>query len=139
MAWAAGRSPASRRHELLRVALALNRDCRNRPLYLCEIVSRELDARSPNILFKPMQLGGAGDGHDPRPLHQQPGERDLSWRRLLLLGDPLEKVDQRLVQRGIGNLLDIFGPAVHADLLARRKIDFEAELGGDHHLVADRR
>src|ERR1700722_5288466 len=44
MAWAAGRSPASRRHELLRVAL------------------------------------------------------DLSWRRLLLLGYPLEKVDHRLVR-----------------------------------------
>lgn len=43
-----------------------------------------------------MQLVGAGDGHDPRPLRQQSGERDQSWRRLPLLGDPLEKVNQRL-------------------------------------------
>jgi class 3 adenylate cyclase len=42
-----------------------------------------LDARSSNILFKPMQLGGARDGRDPRPLRQQPG------------GDPV-KVASRL-------------------------------------------
>ena len=34
---------------------------------------------------------------------------------------------------------DVLGPAVHADLLARLGIDLEAELGGDHHLVAHRR
>jgi hypothetical protein len=31
---------------------------------------------------------------------------------------------------------DMPGPAVHTDLLARLGIDLEAELGGDHRLVA---
>ena len=84
----AGRLPASRRHKPLRIALALDRDCGRRPPHLREIVGSQLDDRPAEILFEPVQLGGAWDRHDPRSLRQQPGERDLSGRRFLLLGDP---------------------------------------------------
>ena len=44
-----------------------------------------------------MQLGGAGDRHDPGLLRQQPGERDLRRRRLLSAAMSAEQIDQRLV------------------------------------------
>ena len=44
-----------------------------------------------------MQLGGAGDRHNPRFLREQPGERDLRRRRLLLLTDSLEQLNERLI------------------------------------------
>jgi hypothetical protein len=40
-----------------------------------------------------MQLGAAGNRHDPRLLRQQPGERDLRGRRLLLACDALQQID----------------------------------------------
>ena len=43
------------------------------------------------------------------------------------------------LQRGLGDLADVLRPAVEAALPARRGVDVEAELGGDHHLVAQRR
>jgi hypothetical protein len=62
------------------------------------LIGAQLDARGADILFKPEQLGGAGDRHNPRPPCQQPGERDLSGCRLLLLGNSLEKINQGLVR-----------------------------------------
>ena len=44
-----------------------------------------------------MQLRGARDGNDPRLLRQQPGERDLSRRRLLPSPDCAEQIDHGLV------------------------------------------
>jgi hypothetical protein len=41
-----------------------------------------------------LQLGGAGDRHDPWLLRQQPGQRDLRRRRALLLADLFQQVDQ---------------------------------------------
>jgi hypothetical protein len=61
---------------------------------LRKVISSQLDVRRADVLFKPVQLGGARDGHDPRPPSQQPSERDLSGRRLLLLGDALEKANR---------------------------------------------
>ena len=44
------------------------------------------------------------------------------------------------LQRGLGDLLDVLGPAVHAALPGLdARVEVEAELGGDHDLVADRR
>jgi hypothetical protein len=45
--------------------------------------------------------------------------------------------DAQPLQRGIGNLPDVLRPAVHASHLAVP--DIEPELGGDHHLVTERR
>src|ERR1700677_1246357 len=56
-----------------------------------------------------------------------------------MLVEEVDDVGLKPLQRGVCNLLDMLGPAVHADLLARLGIDLEAELGGDYHLVADRR
>jgi hypothetical protein len=40
-----------------------------------------------------VQLRGARDRNDPRLLRQQPRERYLSRRRLLLLRDPAQQID----------------------------------------------
>src|SRR6516225_7306461 len=76
----AGLSPARRHHELFGITLAVHRDCGPRPLDLREIVGSQLEIWRADILFEPVQLGGAGDRHHPRPLRQQPSERDLSGR-----------------------------------------------------------
>src|SRR5690348_4069446 len=44
-----------------------------------------------------MQLGRAGNRHDPRFLREQPGKRDLRRRRLLAFGDLSNEVDERLI------------------------------------------
>jgi hypothetical protein len=56
-----------------------------------------------------------------------------------MLVEEVDDVGFKPLQRGVCNLLDMLGPAVHADLLARLGIDLEAELGGDYHLIAHRR
>ena len=43
------------------------------------------------------------------------------------------------LERGLGDLPDVLGPAVQAALPGRLRIELEAELGGDHDLVAERR
>ena len=55
------------------------------------------DGRGADIFFQPMQLGGAGDRHDPGLLRQQPGQRDLRRRRALSFGDLAKQIDQGLV------------------------------------------
>jgi hypothetical protein len=78
---------------MLGVALALDVNLGRRALDLCEVVSGQLEISRPQIFFQRMQLGGAGNRHDPRLLREQPGERDLRRRRLLLAGDALEQID----------------------------------------------
>ncbi len=57
-------------------------------LNLTQIVGRQFNGHGADVLFQPVQLRGAGNGHDPRLLRQQPGQRDLRRCRLLLRGDP---------------------------------------------------
>src|ERR1017187_2879870 len=45
-----------------------------------------------------MQLCGAWDRHNPRLLGEQPGECDLSRRRLLPFPDAGEQIDQGLIR-----------------------------------------
>src|ERR1051326_147860 len=48
-------------------------------------------------------------------------------------------ISPQTLQSGVGHLLDVPGPAVRSTPPGSRlKIDVEAELGGDRHLVADR-
>jgi len=56
---------------------------------LREVVHREDDLGGGDVLLQPMQLRLAGNRHDPRPLRQQPRERDLRGRRLLFRADLL--------------------------------------------------
>src|SRR5256885_9541227 len=44
-----------------------------------------------------MQLSRARDGNDPWLLRQQPGKRDLSRRRLFLLCEPADQINQRVI------------------------------------------
>ena len=44
-----------------------------------------------------MKFRRAGDGHDPWLLREQPGEGHLRGRRLLLVADALEQVDEGLI------------------------------------------
>jgi hypothetical protein len=44
---------------------------------LGEVVPRQLDIRRADVLFKPAELCGTGDRHDPRLLLEQPRDRDL--------------------------------------------------------------
>jgi hypothetical protein len=79
----------------------MHRDLGGGVVDLAEVVGRQLDGGCPDVLFQAMLLRGAWDRDDPRLLGQQPSERDLSRRRLLLLGDLAEQFDQ-----GLGSLSD---------------------------------
>ena len=55
-----------------------------------------------------------------------------------VLVEEVDDLDPQPLQRRVADLADVLGPAVEARLLLRLGIDIEAELGGDHHLVAHR-
>src|SRR5262245_15320126 len=48
-----------------------------------------------------MPLRRPGDRRDPRLLREQPGERDLRRRGVLLLGEPLQPLDECLVRLAV--------------------------------------
>jgi hypothetical protein len=56
-----------------------------------------------------------------------------------VLVEQIDAVGLQPLERGLGDLLDVLRPAVQAALLARIRIDIEAELGRDHDLLAHRR
>ena len=53
-----------------------------------------------------------------------------------VLVEEVDDLDAEALERPFHRLADLFGPAVHSRHLAVD--DVEAELGGDHHPVADR-
>ena len=57
--------------------MPVERDSRGRRVDLPQVVRRELDVRRAEIFFETVQLRGAGDRYDPRPLRQHPSEREL--------------------------------------------------------------
>ena len=83
--------------QMFGVAGALHLHSRERALDVADIACHKLDAGGAGVLLKAIELSGAGDRHDPRLLRQQPGERDLRRCRSLLLRDPAELIDQRLI------------------------------------------
>ena len=53
-----------------------------------------------------------------------------------VLVEQVDHVGVQALERGIRDGLDVFGPAVDATAaLAGRRVEVEAELGGDHHLA----
>jgi hypothetical protein len=94
------RSAAGHLLQLFEVASPLHRDLGGGALDLPEIVGCQVDASRSDVLLKPEQLRGAGDRHDPRLLGQQPGNRDLSRRRLLPLRDPFKQI-VRVVRKSV--------------------------------------
>src|SRR3984885_9380390 len=66
---------------------------------LAKVVGRESYVGGPEVFLETSELRRPRDRHDPGPLSEEPGERDLRWRRLLACGDPFQKVDQSAVCR----------------------------------------
>ena len=62
-----------------------------------DVLGAEFDIGRPEVLFEPRRLRCPRDGDDPWPLRQQPGERNLGRRSLLLLRERGQKIDQGLV------------------------------------------
>ena len=71
-------------------------------------------------------------------LHRPRDVLDGHVRVDAVLIEQVDGVDVEPLERRLRDLLDVLGPAVEARLLAVR-VDVEPELGGDHHLLADRR
>ena len=55
-----------------------------------------------------------------------------------VLVEQVDGVDPQPLQRALAGGADAFGPARHALVAPGIRIDVEAELGRDHHLVANR-
>ena len=54
---------------------------------LLEVLGCQLDVDRPGVLLQAVDLRGAGDGHDPGVLGQQPGQRHLCCGGALTRGD----------------------------------------------------
>ena len=71
------RSEVGLRFELIGITAAVDLDARRQVVQLAEFGLGEGDVGGGEVLLESVQLGGAGDGHDPRLLGEQPGERNL--------------------------------------------------------------
>ena len=65
----------------------MHRDLRGGAFDGAQIVGGEFDRSRAEVLVQPFESAGARDGHNPRLLRQQPGQRDLGGRGVLLLRD----------------------------------------------------
>ncbi len=67
--------------------------------------------------------------------------RDVLHRHVrvdAVLVEQIDAVGAEPLQRGLGDFLDVFRPAVHLSQIPPRfRINFESELGGDFHLTAN--
>src|SRR5215213_10274079 len=66
---------------LLRVAVSLDLVVGGDAVEFAEIVARELNVRSAEVLLDSLETAGPGDRHDVRSLRQQPCQGDLAGRR----------------------------------------------------------
>src|SRR5580765_3444745 len=93
-----GRSAAGHLLELLRISRAEHRNLCGGAIDLAEIVGSQLESRRAGVLLEPLLLCGARNGHNPRLLRQQPGERDLCRARLLQLAYRTQQIHQPLIR-----------------------------------------
>jgi hypothetical protein len=56
-----------------------------------------------------------------------------------MLIEQIDDIDVQPFQRGVRNRPDVRGPAVQGPVSLGHAADIEAELGGDHDIVAERR
>src|SRR2546428_13118316 len=84
--------------ELLGIPCALHVDFRRGAVDGGEILGRQLDIRSSEVLLEPAQLGGSRDRNDPRLLREKPRQRDLPGRRVLSLRTLSEQMSHRTVR-----------------------------------------
>jgi len=76
----------------------------------------------------------------PDEVPDRPGDvLDRHIRIDAMLIQQVDDVGLEPLERGFHDLLDVLGPAVETALLARLRIDAEAELGRDHDLPPERR
>src|ERR1700733_2355375 len=94
--WRAGSAPDQPLHEV-GIARALYLDTRCGVTDFTEVVVAQLDVGRCQVLLEPVQTPGAGNRDDPRPLSQQPGQRDLPGRRAFAGRDPLKQIDHGAV------------------------------------------
>src|ERR1700722_14987304 len=94
-------STASAVHQLLQflgIASTFNRDLGDCGFQLPEIFAREFDGDGSDVLFESVQLRRTRNWNDPRLLCKQPCQRDLSGRRLFLLRELADQINQSLIQ-----------------------------------------
>lgn len=85
------------------VTITLYLDRGERAFDTGEILGRQFHLSGLDVLLEAMQLGGAGDRHDPALLRQQPCESHLGRGCLLARGNLREEIDEYLV--GLSRLL----------------------------------
>jgi hypothetical protein len=84
--------------QVRRITSTLNRDLGYRIIDVAKIAAAQLQASSTDVLLQPVQLRRSRNRNDPPLLSQQPGECDLSGRRLLATGNLSEQVDESLIR-----------------------------------------
>jgi hypothetical protein len=88
-------------HEALQVRgipVPLNVNRGNRIVNFLQVARRQRHVCRAKIFFQAVQLCGPGNRYDPRLLGEQPRKRNLRLRRLLLICDPSQRIDERLVR-----------------------------------------
>src|SRR5437899_1396326 len=78
---------------VLRKPSALDGNPRCGIVDLTQIGIGEFHGSGANVFFEALELSRTRNWYDPRLLREQPGERDLRWRRVLTLGDALQQLD----------------------------------------------
>jgi len=79
------------------VAGALDGDLGGGVFDVAQVGRGEFDGGGAEIFIEAMQLRRARDGNDPGFLREQPGERDLRGRGLLVLRDGLKQIHETLI------------------------------------------
>src|SRR5580692_3072212 len=87
--------------QLFGIPSALYSDLRGGDVQFAEIIWRKLDVNGAEVFFQPMQLSRARNRHDPRFLCKQPSQCDLRRCRFLLLGEPANQINHRLIRFSI--------------------------------------
>jgi hypothetical protein len=72
-------------------------------------------------------------------LHRAGNVLDGYVRIDAVLIEEIDAIGLQPLERGLGDLSDVFRAAIEATLLARLRIEVEPEFGGDHHLLTERR
>jgi DNA-binding transcriptional ArsR family regulator len=62
---------------------------------LAQVVDGELHGGGGEVLGEALVVAGSGDGHDPGPLGEQPGQGDLGGCGVDALGDLVEEIDNK--------------------------------------------
>src|SRR5438034_7216484 len=108
-------------------ALTFNGNLRRRLVNVAQVGAGERHVHGAKILLETRELLRPGDRYDPQLLGEQPGQRDLRRRRVHLVRDALEQLDQRHVA-GAGVRGEAGGAAPEVlRVELRRRVDLARE------------